>query len=99
MEQKDTICNRSAFTLIELLVVIAVIALLLAILMPALNKARDLAQGTVCKGNLKNYTLAMLMYLGDNDNKFNDPDKCYFFITDPHACLILKSVRTNQIFF
>jgi len=83
MEQKNTICSRSAFTLIELLVVIAVIALLLAILMPALNKARELAQGTVCKGNLKNFTLAMLMYLGDNDNKFNDPDKCYFSQREP----------------
>ena len=62
---------------------IAVIALLLAILMPALSKARELAQGTVCKGNLKNYTLAMLMYLGDNDNKFCDPDKCYFSQREP----------------
>ena len=78
MEKKGVICSRDAFTLIELLVVIAVIALLLAILMPALSKARELAQGTVCKGNLKNYSLAMLMYLGDNDNKFCDPDKCYF---------------------
>jgi len=84
MEQKISINNRNAFTLIELLVVIAVIALLLAILMPALNKARELAQGTSCKGNLKNYTLAMLMYLGDNDNKFNDPDKCYFFQREPY---------------
>jgi len=50
--------TREAFTLIELLVVIAVIALLLGILMPALNKARDLAMGAACKGNLKNYTLA-----------------------------------------
>ena len=79
MEHNVAICSRNAFTLIELLVVIAVIALLLAILMPALSKARELAQGTVCKGNLKNYNLAMLMYLGDNDNKFCDPDKCYFF--------------------
>ena len=79
MEHNVAIYSRNAFTLIELLVVIAVIALLLAILMPALSKARELAQGTVCKGNLKNYNLAMLMYLGDNDNKFCDPDKCYFF--------------------
>jgi prepilin-type N-terminal cleavage/methylation domain-containing protein/prepilin-type processing-associated H-X9-DG protein len=84
MEQKISINRRNAFTLIELLVVIAVIALLLAILMPALNKARELAQGTSCKGNLKNYTLAMLMYLGDNDNKFNDPDQCYFSQRDPY---------------
>ena len=79
MEHNVAICSRNAFTLIELLVVIAVIALLLAILMPALSKASELAHGTVCKGNLKNYNLAMLMYLGDNDNKFCDPDKCYFF--------------------
>jgi len=84
MGQRDVMCNRHAFTLIELLVVIAVIALLLAILMPALNKARELAQGVACKGNLKNYTLAMLMYLGDNDNKFCDPDMCYFSQRDPY---------------
>jgi len=76
-------CNRHAFTLIELLVVIAVIALLLAILMPALNKARELAQGAACKGNLKNYALALFMYLGDNDNKFCDPDMCYFSQREP----------------
>lgn len=76
-------CDRHAFTLIELLVVIAVIALLLAILMPALSKARELAQGAACKGNLKNYGLALFMYLGDNDNKFCDPDKCYFSQRDP----------------
>lgn len=74
--------TREAFTLIELLVVIAVIALLLGILMPALNKARDLAMGAACKGNLKNYTLAVTMYCDDNDGKFCDPDKCYFSTRD-----------------
>jgi prepilin-type N-terminal cleavage/methylation domain-containing protein/prepilin-type processing-associated H-X9-DG protein len=69
---------RRAFTLIELLVVIAVIALLLSILMPALNKAKDLAQNAACKGNLKNYTLAVSMYGDDNDGKFCDPHHCYF---------------------
>lgn len=67
-----------AFTLIELLVVIAVIAVLMGILMPALGKARELAQGAACKGNLKNYTLAMAMYLDDNDRKFCLPEMCYF---------------------
>jgi len=70
--------SRRAFTLIELLVVIAVIALLLGILMPALNKARDLAMGAACNGNLKNYTIAVTMYCDDNDGKFCDPDTCYF---------------------
>lgn len=70
--------KSSAFTLIELLVVISVIAVLLAILMPALGKARELAQGAACKGNLKNYTLAVAMYLDDHDRKFPEPQRCYF---------------------
>ena len=67
-----------AFTLIELLVVIAVIAVLMGILMPALQKAKELAQGAACKGNLKNYTLAVAMYLDDNERKFCQPEMCYF---------------------
>ena len=70
--------KSNAFTLIELLVVISVIAVLLAILMPALGKARNLAQGAACKGNLKNYTLAVQMYLDDHDQKFPEPATCYF---------------------
>lgn len=73
------------FTLIELLVVIAIIALLMGILMPALSKARDLAMGAACRGNLKNYTLAIAMYLDDNDGKFCDADKCYFSRSDAYS--------------
>jgi prepilin-type N-terminal cleavage/methylation domain-containing protein/prepilin-type processing-associated H-X9-DG protein len=68
----------SGFTLIELLVVIAIIALLLSILMPALGKAKDLAMGAACKGNLKNYTLAVAMYCDDYDGKFPQAERCYF---------------------
>jgi prepilin-type N-terminal cleavage/methylation domain-containing protein/prepilin-type processing-associated H-X9-DG protein len=76
---EDIIMRRShAFTLIELLVVIAIIAVLMGILMPGLNKARNLAQGMACKGNMKNYVLAVAMYLDDNDGKFCDPAMCYF---------------------
>ncbi len=72
------------FTLIELLVVIAVIALLLSILMPALSKAKDLAMGAACKGNLKNYTLAVAMYLDDNEGKFPQAERCYFSQLTPY---------------
>ncbi len=70
--------RSDGFTLIELLVVIAIIAILMAILMPALNKAKNQAQEMACKGNLKNYCLAITMYLDDSDGKFPTPDRCYF---------------------
>jgi len=58
------------FTLIELLVVISIIALLLAILMPSLRKARSLAVRLRCTANLKQIDLAMNLYLNGNDNIF-----------------------------
>lgn len=61
--------RRTGFTLIELLVVIAVIAVLMAILMPALNRAREQGRRAGCLSNLKNLTLAWIMYADDNDDK------------------------------
>ena len=55
------------FTLIELLVVIAIIAILAAMLMPALNKARDAAKKTTCTNNLKEVMSVYLRYADDND--------------------------------
>jgi len=61
--------KQTAFTLIELLVVIAVIAVLMSILLPSLNKARDQAQRVHCVSNTKTLTLAWLLYKDDWDAK------------------------------
>lgn len=58
------------FTLIELLVVIAIIALLLAILIPSLNRTRDQARTVVCQSNLHQWGSIFLMYTDDNDGNF-----------------------------
>jgi prepilin-type N-terminal cleavage/methylation domain-containing protein/prepilin-type processing-associated H-X9-DG protein len=71
--------HQTGFTLVELLMVIAIIALLIAILIPALSRARGKAEEIVCLNNLKQLQICAKLYSGDNDF-FLPPNRNVYYI-------------------
>ncbi len=64
----------TGFTLIELLVVISIISLLMSIMLPALNRTREMSRRIDCQSNLRQLTLAWQIYATDNDEKLCSPE-------------------------
>ena len=79
--------GKKSFTLIELLVVIAIIAILAAMLMPALQQARERGKTANCVSQQKNISLAMIQYTGDNEEFFPPFMGAACSVNDPQSLM------------
>src|SRR5689334_10921637 len=92
--------RADGFTLVELLVVIAVVALLVAMLLPALNKAREQSRLVACMSNLRQMGLAMTMYANENKGEVRLRQYFHYGTSTSFATPLLVGnyLKSNRVF-
>jgi len=90
--------RQPGFTLIELLVVIAIIALLMGILLPSLNRAREQARKIACLSNMRQMGVALQVYLIDSEYRL-PPSSCHCKDPNDHWLRILAGYTQEQLLF